>query len=442
MGLGVLFRKFNRLLADRRGGVSGVLAFMIVPVIGAVGMGVEASSWYLIQRAMQNTADSAVMAAATNACGPTDSCAVNDGSHTYIQEAESVAAEMGFENGEDETTVVAAKVTCPDATTDCYQVTLTRLIPVSLVRVIGFNGDVTLSDGSRAQTVVATAIAKRNATANSYCLLALGTGTSISTAGAPKADMSGCKIATNGSADCKGHDLGADWIDAVGTNKNCSGDATWESEGIATIADPYASLASNIPSNTCSSFAGESHSGPLTINTTKTVCGNFNITGDTDVTTDADGGILLIVNGNLNIAKNMTLRTLADSGLTVIFTGANGASHILEGEGTLDIAGPTEGDWSGVAVYQDPALTSIVDMSDAGNAPTWNVTGLMYFPHADIEFKGIVNKASNGHNCFALVVETFTSKGTTTILEQQTECQQAGLPPPSGSELVRHALVQ
>lgn len=441
MQLGVLFRIFRRLLADRRGGVSGVLAFMIVPVIGAVGMGVEASSWYLIQRAMQNAADSSAMAAATNACGPTDSCAVDDGSHTYDQEAESVAAEMGFEN-DDGTTVVAAKVTCPDTSTDCYQVTLTKLVPISLVRVIGFNGDATLGDGTRAQTVVATAIAKRNATANSYCLLALGTGTSIATSGAPFADMTGCKLATNGSADCKGHDLEADWIDAVGTNKNCSANDSWESEGIATIADPYAGLASNIPSNTCSSYPGENASGSMTINDVHPVCGNFNVTDNLDVTTDADGGILLIVDGDLNIANNKTLRTLADSGLTVILTGTNGASHVLAGGGTLDIAAPTEGTWSGVAVYQDPALTSIVDMSDAGNKPTWNVTGLMYFPHADILFTGIVNKASNGHNCFALVVETFTAKGTVTILEQQTECKEAGLPPPSGSELVRHALVQ
>jgi hypothetical protein len=70
------------------------------------------------------------------------------------------------------------------------------------------------------------------------------------------------------------------------------------------------------------------------------------------------------------------------------------------------------------------------------------MTGLVYLPHADIQFRGIVNKASNGHDCFALVVNSITSKGTGTILEKQTECRLSGLTPPTGGNLVRQALVQ
>lgn len=95
-----------------------------------------------------------------------------------------------------------------------------------------------------------------------------------------------------------------------------------------------------------------------------------------------------------------------------------------------------------MAIYQDPALTSGVNWSAAGSSPTWNVTGLIYLPKAAVTVSGIVNKASNGHNCFALVVDTFLSNGTTTFLEKQTECPQAGLKPPTGADATRTALVQ
>ena len=50
---GRLFRSVIRFLSDPRGGVSAMLALMLIPMIGVFGMGAEASSWYLIQRAAQ-----------------------------------------------------------------------------------------------------------------------------------------------------------------------------------------------------------------------------------------------------------------------------------------------------------------------------------------------------------------------------------------------------
>jgi hypothetical protein len=31
------------------------------------------------------------------------------------------------------------------------------------------------------------------------------------------------------------------------------------------------------------------------------------------------------------------------------------------------------GTWSGVAIYQDPALIAGMDISTAGNSPTWDI---------------------------------------------------------------------
>jgi Flp pilus assembly protein TadG len=453
---GRLFRSLTRFLSDPRGGVSAMLALMMIPMIGVFGMGAEASSWYLIQRAAQNAADSSAMAAATNGCDPAAACHTSRNSATYVQEAVAVANQMGFVSNT-ATTVDAAKVNCPGgATPDCYQVTISRKIPIYLVRVVGFNGDATL-DGARAQTVVATAIAKPNANGSTYCLLALGTGTSIVSKGGPKIDMEGCKVATNGSASCSGHDLNADEVAAYGTDSGCTGAGGVSRSGVRpAVTDPYSGrlaadtdLQAKIDAHPCPNYdPGVIAAGSLSLNkdAPQILCGNQTLAGNVNVTTPLDGGIIVIDNGSLIIPSGMTLKTLADSGLTVIFISRTpapvGATHILDGGGTIDIAAPTEGKWSGVAVYQDPTMTTGVSFTDAGNSPTWNMTGLVYLPHADIQFRGIVNKASNGHDCFALVVNSITSKGTGTILEKQTECRLSGLTPPTGGNLVRQALVQ
>jgi hypothetical protein len=79
-----------------------------------------------------------------------------------------------------------------------------------------------------------------------------------------------------------------------------------------------------------------------------------------------------------------------------------------------------------VAIYQNPSLTSGVDISAAGNSPTWKITGLVYLPHSSVTFSGAVNKSSFGQSCFALVVDNITINGTGSILAYGA-CDAAGL---------------
>ena len=60
----------RRLRADERGAVSVMMGFLIIPLVGALALGFEASNWYLTTRGMQNAADAAALAAATNAGWP------------------------------------------------------------------------------------------------------------------------------------------------------------------------------------------------------------------------------------------------------------------------------------------------------------------------------------------------------------------------------------
>lgn len=81
-------------------------------------------------------------------------------------------------------------------------------------------------------------------------------------------------------------------------------------------------------------------------------------------------------------------------------------------------------------MYQDPALTTNVSFAEAGNDPAWNISGLAYFPKADVGFTGIVSKATNGTQCFVLLAYTITIGGTAQIFAN-TQCASLGLTPPS-----------
>ena len=111
--------------------------------------------------------------------------------------------------------------------------------------------------------------------------------------------------------------------------------------------------------------------------------------------------------------------------------------------GRLDLAAPTSGAWSGVAIYQDPNLTSGLDVSAAGNSPTWNVTGLIYMPHATVTLKGAIDKGTNGKSCVVMVADNFQISGTGGILKTDIgQCAQAGLTMPSAKTGARGVLVQ
>src|SRR6202023_3962887 len=169
------------------------------------------------------------------------------------------------------------------------------------------------------------------------------------------------------------------------------------------------------------------------------VCGDLQLTGD--VTVDAPAGAVLVIeNGQLD-TNGFSLTTTKGSGLTVVFSGSNSGSytHAPTGGGTLDITAPTSGAWSGVAIYQDPKLTAGVDISAAGNSPTWDISGLVYLPHSSVLFSGAVNNSSNGASCFGLVVDNITINGTGEILKTGG-CAAAGLTLPN--DFVAVALVE
>jgi Flp pilus assembly protein TadG len=411
-----------RFLADTSAATIVLFAILAPVLVGAMGLAAEASYWRIHQNAMQHASDSAAMAAAAN------------GSANYAAEAKAVAAKYGFVNGVGNVTVTVTNTSVTGCTSNCYSVTISDGVPAMLSAVVGYHG-ATRINGQSVTSMAATATSTATP-GSSFCLLALATSGAegIRANGSPKSNLS-CNVMSDTDATCDGGDLNAPYGAAHGTNDNCG--VTTKSN-VALVADPYSALASNIPADTCVSFpqepakkndpalpAANLWSGVSSISGVKVVCGDQQLVGNTTI----NNTVLVIENGQLDTNKY----TLTGSNLTVVFTGINNASyqHIPTGGGTLDITAPTSGTWSGVAIYQDPSLTTNVNMSAAGNSPTWDLTGLVYLPHSSITLSGAVNKSSQGQTCFVMVIDNVTINGTALIFANDTQCPAAGLNPPT-----------
>jgi Flp pilus assembly protein TadG len=430
----------GRMMRERRGTVATMFAFLTPVLMGSLALGFETSNWYVTKRNQQNAADAAAIAASTNA------------GTNYDVEAKAVAANYGFTDGVNNVTVTASNsAPCPTGGNTCYSVTITNSVPLYLSQMVGYSGNATVN-GVHQVSLSAVAIAKQGTQPRQYCLLALDTvGTDLTSNGGPQADFSGCSVMSNSSAVCHGSNLNADYGDAHLTSNNCG---VVPESNIPIVADPYVGLAVNIPPNNCASYPQEPQhhndpalpssnlwSGSKSFSGNVQACGDIQLTGD--VTIDAPAGAVLVIeNGSLD-TNGHTLRTANGSALTLVFSGTNqsGYTHAPTGGGTLDIQAPTSGPWSGAALYQDPNITNGVDISAAGNSPAWDITGLVYLPHSNVTFSGIVNKSSNGSSCFAMVASNITINGTGAIVSHGG-CAAAGLNMPTGQAPGRGQLVQ
>jgi len=442
----------RRLVRDRRGNVSPIMALMLVPMIGSFGVAAEASRWFVAQRGAQNAVDAAVIAAATNACAPAGSCATSGPS--YDAEAKSVTKQFGFtHDGADVVVSTSNSWPCPGGGSNCFSVLLTLKSPLYLLRITGFNGDTTAASGQPSQTVQALAVAQLQP-GSSMCITAYDSSqTAILFNGGPNIDLQNCNLyAPSGGTRCNGNSADAvkySYVAATGNAQDCGLELppgpAWD--------DPYDDLASNIPPDTCAGPNPYPQRIPNGSNrdrldpavspndnfldgseSTQTRCGDVELSGDVEF---AGGSVLTIHNGWLNLnGHNLTVS--GDGGLTIIFSGTDPTgsyTHYLAdtasgaSAGSIDFAAPTDGTWSGVALYQDPRLNPDDGLNMTFNQHTgYRMTGLIYARDADIVVAGEVNKATDGDHCLAFIVDTFSLSGTGELLSTPTrQCDRAGL---------------
>jgi hypothetical protein len=114
-------------------------------------------------------------------------------------------------------------------------------------------------------------------------------------------------------------------------------------------------------------------------------------------------------------------------------TASSSSNHTPTGGGDLDITAPTSGVWSGIAVYQDPILTSGVDI-DTNTSSSVKLSGLAYLPKSDVTYRIAIGKSTYGQACSALVVQTILVRDNGGI-SSSGGCVAAGLTLPTGQVL-------
>lgn len=466
MGSSAKAGRFAGFFRDRRGNITPLMVIVLIPLLGAFALAAEVSGWHTVQRSMQNAADAAAVAAATNASATV--------APTYGDEAKAVATRFGYTNGVNNTLVTALNnQTCPSPSTDtnCYKVTISRDVSLGLTRAVGFAGN--QSSGTR-ERVVASAMAKPAGANQTPCIYALGPHTagkpfkdSFLINGGSNFDLGGCPVLSNGDATCNGGGGGIEYgigaVTAAGTIKGLCGPAANQTPNQTAVADPYAklSIAANIPDSTGCLPLVLTPGTTLDLSTNnaanpRKVCGAPTWgagTGVVNVTTAPGGSVLIIGGGqDLTVPAGVTVKAspVSGSGLTVVFSGTAGttAPGFVKGNGTVDWGGPDAASgsvWEGAAVYQDARMTGTSSQTYSGNSPTFNLTGLVYAPKADIDIRGAINHQTSGLACLVIASYSFSISGTGSLFATPTiDCERAGVIAPDvvGGVRLRPQLVQ
>jgi Flp pilus assembly protein TadG len=252
-------RRFAAVWEDRSGAIAVLTALGLTALIGIVGLAIDLGIWYRTNRALQNAADAAVIAAAI------------DGTGTYQSTAKAVTAQYGFFDGSDGITVTALNnQTYPSGATNCYKVTVAQSsAPLFFSSVLGIS-----------PPAISSAAMATSSEVHNYCILSLAglsghsNSTGITADGSSHANMNGCSVMSNNGANCNGHDLGAAWGDAHGTNDGCG---QTPHSNAPQVSDPEALLAQYIPANPCGTTATSFPQEPSS--SIKTLSGSYTWSG-------------------------------------------------------------------------------------------------------------------------------------------------------------------
>ncbi len=439
---------------SRRGNVAVLTALLMLPIAGALSLAGDLADGFLVNRSLQNAADSAALAAATGGDVGQDSGA--PAMYGYQREALAVASKYGFVDGSNNVTVTSTTVTnaqnpsCPVSVTQCFQVTVSKTIPLYFASAIGYKGNATLN-GDSALKVSATAVASPVLGAQNVCVLALDpTSTQSATA-----DVTGGATVLN---KCSLWDNSADGAAFIMTGGSFTAQAAYVVGGYtmtggsiiltsptsvqtqqSSMADPFLGLyAANNVSTLVNQSCPSANKG-LNINTTRTLqpgvyCSSLNISSGT---VTLASGVYIIQGGKFSVSGG----SLVGSDVTIILTcavqpctGSDSYAIATLTGGTTNLSAPTSGAWSGMLFYQDfndPASNKDKD-SLTGGANT--LEGALYFPTQLLTYTGGTASAP----CTEIVAWTVTFTGGGTV---GYNCADAGVVA-IGAGGVKLALVQ
>jgi Flp pilus assembly protein TadG len=432
-------RFWRDLWRDRSASPTIMIALAMPVLAGAMGVGVDVSSWYMQKRKLQQMADSAALAGARIKAA--------DQSDTIVV---AVATRDATRNGYAAASYTIA-VNTPPTSGDyaSYDGAVEAIVSTQIKTLLSG-----VFSGGDARTISARAVAAVKTVSDpeirkSVCMLSLVTSgdKAIFMNGSGAVVANNCSMAAwsnnarsvylNGSGTIKGYTallVGGYYVNGSGSYQFTAPPATYLSQG---VADPYADLADPSLSDACTK-TNYVVSGTATIDPGR-YCGGILNSGSGTLwlnpgTYYIDGGDVSNSGSGSILCNGCT----GDLGITLVFTSSSGTSLIgglfSNGSGQISFSAPGPGasqPYTGMAVYQDRrAQVSVqawgVYLNGSGGD---RVSGVIYTPSRGVHLNGSGMVADTGKACMSIIGLNIELIGSGTM--QTSDCGLMGATVPT-----------
>jgi hypothetical protein len=386
---------------DNKRGQATIMVTLVTALLsGILGLVVDVGYAYFIKQMAQAAVDSAVLAGVTMAkdsrgvCGSggvlcqkgtTCSATPTNPPATNFDSACLYAQANGFPSSGSQTVTVSGGSGNPAnvgvASSYWMTATASQTLPLSFLRVVGFNSN----------TVSASATAALTGSISGGCIYVLDPNGSASYNQAGTSTVqSDCGIYVDSSASdaftVKGNALvDASVINVVGGTKinNNASVTPNPTNGISPASDPFSSLPA--PTYGGCDYTGMSFNGGTYNLTPGVYCQGIKVSGNAVL--NLSPGTYILNGGGMQVTSSFA--TLNGSGVFFYNTsdGFAFAPVTIAGNATVNLSAPTSGTYQGILLFQDRAITSSAN-SAIGGGSNQTLSGTIYLPTATLNFAG------------------------------------------------------
>jgi hypothetical protein len=417
-------RDLAGFLGDQAGASFVITALSFPVLLGLAGLGLDAAAWYADKRVNQTIADAAAVAGTV---------ALSRDPGLSQSQLETIVwtstADNGFVHGSDGTVSINSPPSVgPNAGSAGFVEVFVRKEGALYFSSMVLNAPITIE--TRAVGGISTfgvhCVVALDETADG-AITVTGTADVTSECGLASNSSSSEAILVSGNAT-----LTAQPLQAYGDIKK-SGSATSSytpppqplSER---LADPYGGILFALEADpSCGGAKASLYKTADSPLLPGRYCGGMRLNGNIDLLP----GTYILDNGGLKITGGGNITA---DGVTFVLTAMDAADL-----GTFDMSGgglltmrapvdPTEGEYPGMLVIQDPYVPNIESAMPAENKFTggsnMHLTGALYMPHQEVAYSG---GTSGGVNCTVIVAKLVSFHGNVHLDNDATACAEAGV---------------
>jgi len=397
--------------SDEGGNVAVIFTIALLPLVSSVGAAVDFSHANAIKSKLQAAVDSTTLMIVKEAATISES---------QLQEKASTIFNNLFSRTEAEQIQVSAAYGGSEA--GSVTVTVSTSMKTDFMGVVGVP--------SMQIVVKASAVV---ANGPEGCVLSLNpkASSAASVQGGTNLTLNGCSLYDNSASDT-GLVIGgsakitAASVSVVGGASGTEGITA--KYGIHTnqspIADPYA----KVELDTFSGCTDKNFNANSSVTLNPGVyCGGISVTAGATVTLNP--GVYYIDRGTLTVHGGATLE---GTGVTLVFTSStlsNWATASINGNATINLTAPTDGNLKGIVVFGDRRMPVGESFKFNGGSSQY-FGGAIYLPKADVTFAG---GAATSTGCTQLIADTASFVGNANLA---VNCKALGTRPFS-SKIVR-----